>query len=279
MKFIKMQGAGNDYVYLDLFRNPLECAFDELAVRVSDRHFGIGSDGLILIMPGDRASVRMRMFNADGSESSMCGNGIRCVAKYVVDEGLAQGPDLTIETGRGVLALRTMAGADGKVARVAVDMGAPILAAKDIPSTGFGVDTVVSAPLRIGEREFAVTLVSMGNPHCVIFVDSVASFPVAEYGALIEKDAHFPSRTNVEFVERLAPGSVRIRTWERGAGETLACGTGASAVAVALGLVDGWRKDVRASVLGGELELLWQEDGHVRMTGPAVHVFSGEFPL
>jgi len=292
MKFVKMQGAGNDYVYIDCFRNPVPEDPRSLAIKVSDRHFGIGSDGLILILPSDKADARMRMFNSDGSESAMCGNGIRCVAKYVLDEGLAAGPGLDIETGRGVLRLESEIGAAGLVERVCVDMGEAILDPDRIPAKGFAGNPVVRETLRITdsgldqaglaellEDGLACTLVSMGNPHCVIFVDDVANFPVGQVGPVIEHDAHFPERTNVEFVSIEGPGEVRIRTWERGAGETLACGTGASAVTVALALTTGWRKPVRAHLLGGDLDLEWREDGHVRMSGPAVLVFRGEMEL
>ncbi len=288
MKFVKMQGAGNDYVYLDCFNNATPENLCELAVRVSDRHFGVGSDGLILIMPSGVADARMRMFNSDGSESAMCGNGIRCVAKYLVDEGLAAGPSLSIETGRGVLRLDVETGPDGKVSRVRVDMGEAILDPGLIPALGFSGSPVVRQRLELPEEVmrqtggfsgFDVTLVSMGNPHCVIFVDDVAGFPLDHIGPVIEHDRHFPQRTNVEFVTVERPGEVRIRTWERGAGETLACGTGASAVAVALALTTGWRKPVLAHLLGGDLELHWQDDGHVLMSGPAMLVFRGELVL
>ena len=292
MKFVKMQGAGNDYVYIDCFRNPVPEDPSSLAIKVSDRHFRIGSDGLILILPSDKADARMRMFNSDGSESAMCGNGIRCVAKYVLDEGLADGPGLDIETGRGVLRLESEKGADGLVSRIRVDMGEAILDPDQIPSKGFFGNPVVRETLRLAdsgrdetglamflENGFACTLVSMGNPHCVIFVEDVTNFPVDRIGPRIEQDPHFPERTNVEFVTVEGPGEVRIRTWERGAGETLACGTGASAVTVALALTTGWRKPVLAHLLGGDLDLEWREDGHVLMSGPAVLVFRGEMDL
>jgi diaminopimelate epimerase len=292
MKFVKMQGAGNDYVYIDCFRNPVPEDPQNLALRLSNRHFGVGSDGLILVLPSEIADARMRMFNSDGSESAMCGNGIRCVAKYIIDEGLALGPKISVQTGRGVLQLEAEKGDDGMVNRVQVDMGQAILEAERIPSTGFVGSPVVKQRLVVSakgmldpqasalvEAGFEVTLVSMGNPHCVIFVQDVAKFPVATVGPLIEHDKHFPERTNIEFVTIEGPGKVRIRTWERGAGETLACGTGASAVTVALAEVTGWRKPVLAHLLGGDLELHWLENGHVLMTGPAVLVFRGEMAI
>jgi len=283
-----MHGTGNDYVYLDLFREKLACDPSELAVRLSDRHFGIGSDGLILIMPSERADARMRMFNADGSESAMCGNGIRCLAKYVLDEGLAAGPELTVETGRGVLALSAERDKRGLVTSVCVDMGEPVLAPKDIPAVKLGGDPVVARTVEFAffTRTHAdiplcydITLVSMGNPHCVIFVRDLGNFPVKVVGPVIECDERFPERCNVHFVERLGKGLVSVRTWERGSGETLACGSGASAVCVALGLTEGWRKPVRTRLLGGELTLHWKKDGHVLMRGPAVEVFRGEIPI
>jgi diaminopimelate epimerase len=285
MKFIKMHGAGNDYVYLDLFRDTLTDDPAALAVRVSDRHFGIGSDGLILIMPSGRADARMRMFNADGSESAMCGNGIRCLAKYVVDEGLCPGPVLTVETGSGIMRVETERGADGLVASVVVDMGIPKLAPENIPAIDLGSEPVIAREMQFavpaGSADLPltheVTLVSMGNPHCVIDVDDVEGFPVARVGPIIEHDRHFPERCNVHFVEQLAADLLRVRTWERGTGETLACGSGASAVAVAYGLTQGWRRPVRMRLSGGELELHWQENDHVMMRGPAVRVFQGVY--
>ena len=285
MKFIKMHGAGNDYVYLDLIAETLPVDPAALAVRLSDRHFGIGSDGLILILPSGRADVRMRMFNADGSESAMCGNGIRCLAKYVLDEGLCPGPELTVETGRGVLTLSAGRDAGGRVTSVTVDMGAPMLAPADIPAVTLGDAPVVARMLEFpapsgwrGETPIrhAVTLVSMGNPHCILFVNEVEHFPVDVLGPVIEHAAYFPERCNIHFVELIEEGFVRVRTWERGSGETLACGTGASAVCVALGLTQGWRQPVRARLSGGELVLHWRDDGHVSMRGPAVEVFRGE---
>ncbi|HTN74293.1 MAG TPA: diaminopimelate epimerase [Pirellulaceae bacterium] len=277
MRFTKMEGLGNDYVYVDCFSQKMPADPAALAQRVADRHFGIGGDGLILICPTEHGDARMRMFNADGSESEMCGNGIRCVAKFVYDHGIAKKETLQIETGRGVLSLQVEATA-GKVRRVRVDMGEPILEAALIPTT-FTESPVVNAALQIEQRQFAVTCVSMGNPHCVIFVDDASDELVLGIGPKIETSAHFPRRTNVEFIEVIARGEVRQRTWERGSGETLACGTGASAVCVA-GVITG-RTDRRIinHLRGGDLELEWNAaDNHVYMTGPAVEVFSGEWP-
>ncbi|HEY8506296.1 MAG TPA: diaminopimelate epimerase [Gemmataceae bacterium] len=277
MRFTKMQGTGNDYVYLDCFRQPPPKDPAELSRRISDRHYGVGSDGLILICPSEVADARMRMFNSDGSEAEMCGNGLRCVAKYVHDHGLVSRPAMTLETGRGVLAAEVEA-SDGRTARVRVDMGEPVLEAARIPTTLPG-DPPVDVPLEAGEWRLTVTCVSMGNPHCVAFVDDVTDALVRIAGPKVEHHPAFPKRTNAEFAKVNAPGDVTMRVWERGSGETLACGTGACAVAVA-GVLSG-RLARRATVRlrGGDLELLWSEsDNRVYMTGPAVEVFSGEWP-
>jgi len=277
MKFTKMHGAGNDYVYIDGFAETVTDP-STLAQQVSDRNFGVGSDGLILILPSEVADVRMRMFNADGSEAEMCGNGVRCVAKYARDHGLVQGSEISVETGAGVLPLQLFFAADGTVERVRVNMGPPRLMAGEIPTTLVADGMVVNQPLTVLDRTFAVTCVSMGNPHCVIYVDDVDSFPVTTYGPVIEHHPAFPKRINVEFVEVLSPTEVRQRTWERGAGETLACGTGASAVTVAGVLTGRTERSLVNRLRGGELFLEWCEAGEVLLTGPAVEVFSGDFP-
>ena len=276
MRFTKMHGAGNDYVYVDCFSESVPADPTDLARRISDRHTGVGGDGLILICPSERADARMRMFNADGSEAEMCGNGIRCVAKYVYDHGICRQDSLAIETGAGVLKLDVEA-SQGLVERVRVDMGEPILQAAQIPTT-FPAGKVVDADLQVAGRDYAVTCVSMGNPHCVIYVDRADDELVLGAGPQIERDEHFPARVNVEFIEVLSRGEVRQRTWERGSGETLACGTGASAVCVA-GVLSG-RTDRRLinHLRGGDLELHWNEaDNHVYMTGPAAEVFTGQW--
>ena len=276
MKFVKMHGAGNDYVYIDGFQESVSDPA-ALAIAVSNRNFGIGSDGLILILPSTRADVKMRMFNSDGSEAEMCGNGVRCVAKYAYDHGLVAKEVVSVETGAGVLTLQLFPNASGRIEKVRVNMGLPRLTRGEIPLTGEPTAQVVNEPLTILDQTFAITCVSMGNPHCVIFVDDVENFPVGKYGPLIEHHPLFPRRTNVEFVEVCSRSEVRQRTWERGAGETLACGTGASAVVVA-GVLTGRTERVIKNVLaGGELELEWSADGAVFMTGPAVEVFSGEY--
>lgn len=276
MKFTKMHGAGNDYVYID---GAAEAIDDPaaLARAVSDRNFGIGGDGLILILPSAVADVRMRIFNPDGSEAEMCGNGLRCVAKYAYDHGLVPRLTMTVETGAGLLPVELFANPAGRVERVRVNMGRPRLTRGEIPMAGPAAEQVIDDELTVLDRIFRITCVSMGNPHCVIFVDDVATFPVALYGAAIENHPLFPRRTNVEFVQVLSPGEVRQRTWERGAGETLACGTGASAVTVA-GLLTG-RTGGRLlnHLAGGDLELAWDGSGEVFMTGPAAEVFTGEY--
>ncbi|QDU74905.1 Diaminopimelate epimerase [Bremerella volcania] len=278
LRFTKMHGAGNDYVYVNLFEEHLPAPPEKLAPLVSDRHFGIGGDGLILITPSEVADARMRMFNADGSEAEMCGNGLRCVAKYVYDHGIAKKDQLALETGAGVLSVQLET--DGDLAkRVTVNMGEPILDAAKIPTT-FGESPVVNQRLEAGGREFEVTCVSMGNPHCVIFVDKADDELVLKLGPQIEKAAKFPARVNVEFIEIISPTEVRQRTWERGSGETLACGTGASAVCVAGVLTGKLERRILNHLLGGDLELHWNEaDNHVYMTGPAEEVFSGIWPV
>ena len=277
MRFTKMHGLGNDYVYVSTFDQPAPADPSRLAIAVSDRHFGIGADGLILITPSDRADARMRMFNADGSEGEMCGNGVRCVAKYIRDHGLVAKDRVTIETGRGVLALDLELAGD-EVHRVRVDMGAPILDPAEIPTRLAGRPPV-DAPLRVDGRVFAVTAVSMGNPHAVIYVDDASEFPLEALGPLIEHDAAFPRRVNVHVVEVYGPDEVRMRTWERGSGITLACGTGACAVCVAGVLTGRSARRMLAHLPGGDLELEWpDDDSPVFMTGPATEVFSGEWP-
>jgi diaminopimelate epimerase len=276
MKFTKMHGAGNDYVYVDGFAESIaEPA--ELARAVSDRHFGVGGDGLILILPSERADVRMRIFNPDGSEAEMCGNGLRCVAKYAFDHGLVKGLRITVETGAGLLPVEMFPNAAGRVDRVRVNMGRPRLACAEIPMTGPASERVIDRELQVLDRTFRITCVSMGNPHCVIYVDDVTAFPVATYGPAIENHALFPRRTNVEFVQVLTPEEVRQRTWERGAGETLACGTGASAVTVAGILTGRTGNHLLNHLAGGDLELSWDGAGEVFMTGPAAEVFTGNY--
>lgn len=277
MQFVKMHGAGNDYVYVDCFAGAPQGNLSELARRISHRRFGVGADGLILIHPSEQADARMQMFNADGSEAEMCGNGIRCVAKYLYERRGVQKPEIVIETKAGLLTVWPKVVA-GRVRRVRVDMGQPILEADRIPSR-FHVSPVVNQPLEAAGENLTVTCLSMGNPHCVVFVPEATDKWVLQIGPKIEQHRMFPQRTNVEFVEVLSPTEVRQRTWERGSGETWACGTGASAVCVAGVLTGRTSRRIVNHLLGGDLELEWCEtDNHVYMTGPAEEVFEGVWP-
>lgn len=281
MRFTKMHGIGNDYVYIDAAASiPANPA--ALARQISDRHFGVGSDGLILICPSSVADVRMRMFNADGSESEMCGNGVRCVAKYAFDHNLAKSNPMKVETGNGVLTLSLELSA-GKVKSVTVDMGEPILDLPSIPVDGSKA-TPADQPheylLQLPEAKmnFDATFVSMGNPHAVIFVNDADSIDLPRLGPMLEHHPAFPRRVNVHFVELLGPAEVKMRTWERGSGITLACGTGACAVAVAAALTKRTGREIIAHLPGGDLRLNWRaDDNHITMTGPATEVFSGDY--
>ena len=280
MRFTKMHGCGNDYVYLDCFRDAAPSDPAALAIEISDRHFGIGSDGLILIGPSTIADAKMRMFNADGSEAEMCGNGLRCVAKFVHDHDIAKKSALQVETGRGVLAVELEI-ESGKASRATIDMGEPILHGPAIPTTlqSSNPGNVVAVPLEIDGEAFVVTCVSVGNPHCVIFVPEITDHLVLHVGPKIERHPAFPKRVNVEFIKVHSRTEATMRVWERGSGETWACGTGACAVAVAGVLAGHFDRHVKIHLRGGDLQLHWSEsDGHVYMTGPAVEVYSGEWP-
>jgi len=277
LRFTKMHGLGNDYVYIDGHDQDLErYHLGRLSALVSDRHFGVGSDGLILILPSEIADFRMRIFNPDESESNMCGNGMRSMSKYVYEHGLTGKTEFEVETLAGIIRPSlTIRG--NEVTCVTVDMGEPRLARGDIPMEGGAPDRpFIDQELYVGADFIRVTCVSMGNPHCVLFVDSVDTAPVRELGPQIETHACFPDRTNVEFIEVIDRRHVRMRVWERGAGETLACGTGASATCVACALNDLTDRAIEVQLLGGDLEIEWAGDNHVFMTGPAVEVFSGE---
>ena len=278
MRFTKMHGLGNDYVYVDCFSEQVADP-PALARAVSDRHFGIGADGLILIAPSETADVRMRMFNADGSEGEMCGNGIRCVAKYAREHGLAAGESMEVETASGVKTIALTLDEDGKVATATVDMGRPILAPAEIP-VSIPQERVVDVPVRTAKYAFThMTCVSMGNPHAVIFVDDVAGVALEEVGPELENHALFPRRVNAHFVQVHSPVEVTMRTWERGSGVTLACGSGAAAVCVAGVLTGRTARSITAHLPGGDLQLEWrQDDDHVFMTGPAAEVFTGDWP-
>ena len=279
INFTKMEGLGNDYVYVDCTKmNVQELEhISSLAKILSNRHFGIGSDGLILIASSEEADFRMIMFNQDGSQAEMCGNGIRCVGKFVYDKGLTTKKELSIETLAGIKYLKLNV-VEGKVETVTVDMGEPILVAEQIPVTGYILDNgKIKVTVNANDKEFELYCVSMGNPHAVTIVDKVDSFDVEKYGSLLEVDNHFPNKSNIEFVEIVDRKTVKMRVWERGAGETLACGTGACGVVVACILNDlvDKNEDITVKLLGGDLTIKWDE--RVYMTGPATTVFEGEY--
>lgn len=276
-KFYKMQGIGNDYIYFDCMHEPIDNP-EELAIRLSDRHFGIGGDGVILLCPSDVADCRMRMFNLDGSEGKMCGNGIRCVGKLAHDLGYVKGDSVKIETLSGIKTLSLNIGADGKVCSAKVDMGAPVLDGEKIPSTYRG-EKVVNAPIEVGGKTFGATLVSMGNPHCVVFEDP-DTVGLGHYGPLFERHTAFPERVNTEFVRVIDRGRLKMRVWERGSGETLACGTGACASAVAA-VLNGYcdkNSEISVFLLGGELRITYTDET-VFMEGAATLVFTGEIEI
>jgi len=275
MKFTKMHGIGNDYVYVNLFEESIENPA-ELAVKMSHRHFGVGSDGLILIKPNVDADAEMEMYNADGSMSEMCGNGLRCVAKYVYDHNIAHKKELRLMTGAGMKTAEILIDDQDQAEKVRINMGAPILAGKEIPTT-WDMNPVVNQSISAADRDFKATCVSMGNPHCIIYVEDVKNFPVEKYGPLLETAVQFPNRVNVEFVQVVSENEVIQRTWERGSGETWACGTGASAVAVAGVLTGKTGNKITNHLLGGDLVLEYQSGGPVYMTGPAEEVFTGEW--
>ena len=277
MRFTKMQGAGNDYVYVNCFEETVENA-PELARRISDRHFGVGSDGLILIAPSDKADVQMIMYNADGSRAQMCGNGIRCVGKYAHDRGITDKTVLTVETLAGIKTLTLHLGPDGQTESVTVDMGEPELAPEKIPVRADGaraVDILIEA----AGQTWRATCVSMGNPHAVIFVDDVDALDLPKIGPEFEHHALFPERTNTEFSQVLPDGALKMRVWERGAGETLACGTGACATLVAANLTERSGRAATLKLRGGDLAISWDvQNNHIFMTGPATFVFDGTYP-
>lgn len=277
MKFTKMQGIGNDYVYVNCFEEKVEDP-SALAIQVSDRHFGIGSDGLILICPSEVADCEMAMYNADGSRGEMCGNGVRCVGKYMYDYGLTDKTEITVETLAGIKTLQLFV-ENGKVAKVRVDMGSPILTPAEIPVVAEG-DKAVDEPILVDGNEYHMTCVSMGNPHCVVFMDDVENFEIEKTGPLFENYKDFPKRINTEFVKVIDEHTLQMRVWERGSGETLACGTGACATAVAAVLNGHCNGEILIHLLGGDLKIEWdKETNHVFMTGPAAISFEGEINL
>ena len=280
MKFTKMHGAGNDYIYVDCTQSVIDNP-SQVAIDLSDRHFGIGSDGLILIKKSDKADFFMEMYNADGSQGQMCGNGIRCVGKFVYDNGLTDKTTVTIDTLAGVKILELKTGADGKVETARVNMGAPILTSRQIPVVSTK-EQVIDEPLNVDGTTYHITAVSMGNPHAIVYMDDLKDLDIEKIGPKFENHIAFPDRINTEFVKVIDRHTLQMRVWERGSGETLACGTGACAVAVAStlnGLVDE-DKPVTVKLLGGDLQILWnRQENLVYMTGPATTVFDGEIFL
>lgn len=276
MKFTKMQGIGNDYVYVNCLQETIENP-SELAKKISDRHYGVGSDGLIMINPSDKADFEMEMYNADGSRGEMCGNGIRCVAKYVYDYGLTDKTSISVETLAGIKYL-DLTVEDGKVVLVKVDMGKPMLRPEEVPVVS-EKEEVIDEPITVDGQEYRMTCVSMGNPHAVVFIDQdVKEFPLETVGVKFENHERFPKRVNTEFVNVLGRHTAQMRVWERGSGETLACGTGACAVAVACALNGLTEDEVTVKLLGGDLQIKWdREKNTVYMTGPAEVVFDGEW--
>lgn len=277
MKFTKMQGLGNDYVYVNCFKETIENP-PEMAKKVSNRNFGIGSDGLIMINPSDVADFEMEMYNVDGSRSEMCGNGIRCVGKYVYDYGLTEKEHISVETLAGIKYL-DLTVEDGKVKLVKVDMGSPELVPANIPIVADG-DRVIDEPINVNGTEYRMTGVSMGNPHAVVYVEDVKGLDIETIGPAFENHERFPNRVNTEFVKVLDRNTVEMRVWERGSGETMACGTGACAVAVAC-ILNGLTEDkVTVKLLGGDLQIEWDKEADkVYMTGSAEVSFDGEINL
>ncbi len=277
LKFTKMHGLGNDYIYINGFEEQIENP-SELSIKISDRHFGIGSDGIVMILPSDTSDFKMRMFNNDGSEAEMCGNATRCVAKYVYDNKMTDKEKITLETLAGVMIL-DMQVVDGTVEKVTVNMGQPKLDTKDIPAI-FPKDRVINEKIDVNGISYNVTCVSMGNPHAITFVDDVDNFDVHGVGVQIENHEMFPRRINTEFAQIVDRNTIKMRVWERGSGETLACGTGASATLVASVLNNLTDRKAKLILLGGNLEIEWNEaDNNVYMTGPATTVFQGEIEI
>ena len=282
MHFTKMHGIGNDFVMVNCLNANGPALLAECrsrAIELCDRKFGIGGDGVIALLPGRDAPFAMKMFNPDGSEAEMCGNGIRCFAKFLFDRGLTDGGrEIAVETGAGLLHLQTTPGPDGKAATVRVDMGEPILTPSQIPTVLLETDApIVNAPLTVGDQTLHVTTVSMGNPHAVIFVDDVKNYPIEAVGPQVEHHPAFPRRVNTEFIQIVSESEIIFRVWERGAAETLACGTGACAAVVACVLNGKTDRSVLVHLPGGDLDIVWSDaDNHVYMTGSAIEVFEGE---
>ncbi len=275
MKFTKMHGIGNDYIYFNCLEENIENP-EELAIKLSDRHFGVGGDGIILILPSEVADFRMRMFNADGSEGKMCGNGTRCIGKYVYDKGLTDKKEITLETLGGIKTLKFTINEKNKVESVEVNMGEAVLKASEVP-VKFNGDRVVNEKVKIADGEYNITCVSMGNPHCVVYVDDVENLDLNTIGPKFENDPIFPERVNTEFIKVINETTLQMRVWERGSGETWACGTGACASVVS-SVLNGYCKydtPITVKLLGGDLVIRYMSNGLVYMAGPAEFVFEG----
>ena len=275
MKFTKWQGIGNDFVIVNGFQEKLE-NYPQKAIEICDRHFGIGADGLVIALPSEIADFRMRIFNSDGSEAEMCGNVTRCFARYVYENGLTTKTELSIETLAGIIRPKLIF-EEGQIRAVCVDMGEPRLKRGEIPMTGNAEEQAVNLPLVVGNTTYDITCVSMGNPHCIIFTDEVEELDLQALGRPIETHPLFPRKTNVEFVKVIDRNTLRMRVWERGAGITLACGTGTCATVVAAVLNNKTEREVKVHLDGGDLFIEWRSDNHVYKTGPAVEVFRGEY--
>ena len=275
MKFTKMQGIGNDYIYFNCLEKEIENP-EELSIKLSDRHFGVGGDGIVLILPSDKADFRMRMFNADGSEGKMCGNATRCIGKYVYDKGITDKKEITLETLSGIKTLKLSVNEKNKVESVEVNMGEAILKASEIPVKN-NKEKVINERIKIADSEYNITCVSMGNPHCVVYMDEIDNLDLEKLGPKFENDSIFPERVNTEFIKVIDENTLKMRVWERGSGETWACGTGACA-AVVSSVLNGYCKydtPIKIKLLGGELTIKFMKNGLVYMSGPAEFVFEG----
>ena len=275
MKFTKMHGIGNDYIYFNCLEKEIENP-EELSIKLSDRHFGVGGDGIVLILPSDKADFRMRMFNADGSEGKMCGNATRCIGKYVYEKGITNKREITLETLSGIKTLKLSVNEENKVESVEVNMGEAILKASEIP-VKFDKEKVINERIKIADSEYNITCVSMGNPHCVVYMDEIDDLDLEKLGPKFENDSIFPERVNTEFIKVIDENTLKMRVWERGSGETWACGTGACA-AVVSSVLNGYCKydtPIRIKLLGGELSIKFMKNGLVYMSGPAEFVFEG----
>lgn len=275
MKFTKMHGIGNDYIYFNCLEKEIENP-EELSIKLSDRHFGVGGDGIVLILPSDKADFRMRMFNADGSEGKMCGNATRCIGKYVYDKGITDKKEITLETLSGIKTLKLSVNEKNKVESVEVNMGEAILKASEIPVKS-DKEKVINERIKIVDSEYNITCVSMGNPHCVVYMDEIDNLDLEKLGPKFENDSIFPERVNTEFIKVIDENTLKMRVWERGSGETWACGTGACA-AVVSSVLNGYCKydtPIKIKLLGGELTIKFMKNGLVYMSGPAEFVFEG----